>query len=60
VIAGGTAITVTSRGSATASPSTATFSSGTATCSGTPTVSVVTGGSPGNALLQLGLVTSPL
>ncbi|MGP8253609.1 MAG: hypothetical protein ACLQHF_16390 [Terracidiphilus sp.] len=51
-IASGTSLTITSRGqAATAAPTSATLGSGTATCSGTATISTTLGGAPGNAVL---------
>jgi hypothetical protein len=59
-IASATALTMTARGGgATAAPTSATLGSGTATCSGTATISTVLGGSAGNALLLYGLVLTP-
>jgi hypothetical protein len=50
-IAGGTAFTVITRdGGHASAPTTATLGSGTATCSGSATVSSTLGGQPGNAL----------
>jgi hypothetical protein len=53
-IAGGTAIVVTNTGyAATSAPTSATFTSGTATCSGSPTLSTTLGGAQGTAIRLL-------
>jgi hypothetical protein len=54
------AITITSRGqSCTAAPTTATCTSGTATCSGTVTLTSTLGGAPGNAVIVYSLKPRP-
>ncbi len=54
------AITITSRGqSCTAAPTTATCTSGTATCSGTVTLTSTLGGAPGNAVIVYSLKPTP-
>lgn len=55
-IAGGTALTITNTGSGfTAASTTATLGNGTATCSGTATITTVLGGAQGNGIVQLSL-----